>query len=219
MQTPFLDATKRHPIRLPDGSDYTNTVFLKAVVDHPNIDVGDFTYFNCFDPVADYASKIAPYLHIGAPERLIIGKFCQIASGTTFVTSSADHPKRWFTTYPFGVFNHDVMEHFTEAFATGKDTIVGHDVWFGHNATILPGVTIGNGAIIGAGAVVAKDVPDYAVVAGNPATVVRMRFGPEEIDLLQQIAWWDKDIEVIRDLVPVLTTADVTELRKHATGL
>lgn len=214
MQTPFLDATTRHPIRFPDGSHYTNTVFLNSVIDHPSIEVGEFTYFNCFDPVENYAAKIAPYLHVGAPERLTIGKFCQIASGTTFVTSSADHPKRWFTTYPFGVFNHEVMDCFAEEFATGKDTVVGHDVWFGHNATILPGVTIGCGAVIGAGAVVAKDVPAFAVVAGNPAQVVRMRFEPEVIALLQRLAWWDKDIETIRRLVPILTTADVDALRQ-----
>lgn len=216
MSAPFLDASARHPITLPDGSTYPNTVYLSQVIDHPNISVGDFTYYNDFEPVADYAARIAPYLHPGAPERLTIGKFCQFAHGTRFITSSADHPKEWFTTYPFAVFDHGTMPLFAEEFGQGRDTVIGHDVWIGHNAIILPGVTLGHGVIVGAGAVVTRDMPDFAVVAGNPAQVVRMRFDPETIAALLRLAWWDLPLDRVRDILPVLASADLVAIRRLA---
>jgi virginiamycin A acetyltransferase len=209
----FLDASLRHPILLPDGQPYPNTVYLSQVIDHSNITVGDYTYYNDFDPVTDYAARIAPYLYAGAPERLHIGRFGQFAHGTRFVTASADHPKRWFSAHPFAVFNHGCMDLYAEEFAKGSDTHIGHDVWIGHNAMILPGVTIGNGAIVGAGAVVSRDVPGYAVVAGNPAQVVRLRFPETVIELLERLAWWDLPLDQIRRALPVLASADVAALR------
>lgn len=208
MAVPFLDVDARHPLRLPDGSTYTNTVWLKNVIDHPNISVGAYSYYNDFDPVTDYAARIAPYLHPGAPERLIIGKFCQFAHGTRFITSSADHPKRWFTSFPFAVFDHDLMGHFAEEFAQGRDTQVGNDVWIGDSARIMPGVTIGDGVIIGACAVVTRDVPSWSIVAGNPGQVIRRRFDDATCARLDRLAWWDRDPEDIRTLVPLLASAD-----------
>ncbi|GGE63007.1 LbetaH domain-containing protein [Actibacterium pelagium] len=120
MSSLFLDASLRHPIFLPDGQTYPNTVWLKSVIDHPNIEVGDFTYYNDFEPVADYAARIAPYLFPGAPEKLTIGRFGQFAHGTRFITSSADHPKSWFTAYPFAVFNRESMPLYAEEFSTGR---------------------------------------------------------------------------------------------------
>lgn len=212
MSVDFLDANQRHPINLPDGQVYLNTVWLNQVIDHPRIEVGDFTYYNDFEPVPDYATRIAPYLHSAAPERLVIGKFGQFAHGTRFITSSADHPKRWFTTYPFAVFNQDCMGLFAEEFAKGKDTVVGHDVWIGHNAMVLPGVCIGHGAIIGAGAVVTRDVPAYSVVAGNPAVVVRQRFSDQVVELLLRLRWWDLELEDIKAILPTLASADTGRL-------
>ncbi|GAA6188174.1 CatB-related O-acetyltransferase [Litorivita sp. NS0012-18] len=208
-----LDARARHPITLPDGQVYPNTVWLDAVIDHPNIEVGAYSYYNDFGAVEDYAARLAPYLHKGAPERLRIGRFCQIANGARFITSSADHPKRWFTAFPFAVFDAAQMPYFAQEFAKGGDTVIGHDVWIGDGATILPQVTVGNGAIIGARAVVARDVPAYAVVAGNPARVVRRRFAPEIIALLEALAWWDLPLETIGALMPVLTSAQVEPLK------
>ncbi|RPE63252.1 virginiamycin A acetyltransferase [Pacificibacter maritimus] len=212
---PFLNPNTRHPIRLPDGSGYKNTVWLKSVIDHPQIDVGDFTYYNDFETVTDYAARIAPYLHQGAPERLIIGKFGQFAHGTRFITDSANHARDWFTTYPFGVFNTDVMPFFAqEYFENRRNTVIGHDVWIGHDAKIMPGVTVGSGAIVGAGAVVVKDVPDFAVVAGNPATLVRMRFDQPIIEALLALEWWHMTLEQIRALMPVLASADLAGLHR-----
>lgn len=73
-----------------------------------------------------------------------------------------------------------------------------NDVWIGERAIILSGVTIGNGAIIAAGAVVTKDVPDFAIVGGVPAKIIKYRFAPEEIDVLNKTHWWDWSDEKIR---------------------
>jgi virginiamycin A acetyltransferase len=197
MSRPFLDAAARHPIILPNGEPHRGTVHLNRVIDHPNIEIGDYSYYSDFDPVDDYAARIAPYIYPGAPERLAIGKFVQIAHGARFITSSANHPMGGFSTYPFAVFNPDTMTAYADEVAAHGDTTVGHDVWVGYKAMILPGVTIGHGAIIAAGAVVSRDVPPYAIVGGNPANIIRMRFAAETIAALLAIAWWDWDIERI----------------------
>ena len=209
---PFADASTPHPIILSDGTIYPHSVWLNRVIDHPNIHVGDYTYYNDFDPVADYAARIAPYLHPGAPEHLHIGRYGQFAHGTRFVTTSANHPLDWFTTYPFGIFNHQLLPLFAEEFGKGRDTRIGHDVWIGHNAMILPGVTIGNGVIVGAGAVVAKDVPDWSIVAGNPARVIRRRFPDAICGKLDRLVWWDRAPEEVSGLIPLLVSHDVAAL-------
>lgn len=197
MSRPFLDASARYPITLPNGEPHRATVHLNRVIDHPNIKIGDYSYYSDFDPVDDYAARIAPYLYPGAPERLLIGKFVQIAHGACFITSSANHPMGGFSTYPFAVFDPDTMTAYADEVAAHGDTTVGHDVWVGYKAMILPGVTIGHGAIIAAGAVVSRDVPPYAIVGGNPAKIIRMRFAAETIAALLAVAWWDWDIERI----------------------
>ena len=78
---------------------------------------------------------------------------------------------------------------------SGGDTIVGHDVWLGYSALVLPGVRIGHGAVVAAASVVARDVPPYAIVAGNPARVVRSRFSEEDVERLLRAAWWDWPID------------------------
>ena len=81
MPAPFPPAQSAHPLTLPDGEIHQGTVFLKPAIDHPRIEVGDFTYASAFEPPADWAAHLAPYLYPQSPERLIIGKFCQIADG------------------------------------------------------------------------------------------------------------------------------------------
>lgn len=219
MPVPFLDASAYHPLINLDGEPHTQTVQLARAIDHPNIEVGDFTYYNDFDPVEDYAARIAPYLYAGAPERLVIGRFCQIAHGVRFL-AAANHPMDGFSTYPFSMFDHGLMEHYATMFAEKPDTRIGHDVWLGQDAKVLPGVSIGNGAVIGTGAVVASDVPAWSLVVGNPGRVLRRRFPDEVIALLDRLAWWDLPLDEIRRLVPVLASgvrdlleAEVARLR------
>jgi virginiamycin A acetyltransferase len=86
-------------------------------------------------------------------------------------------------------------------------------VWIGARAIVLPGVTIGDGAIIGANSVVGSDVAPYTVVAGNPAKALRKRFDDALIDLLLRFKWWDKSIEEIQSLIPILTCSDLEKVR------
>jgi len=202
----------RHPVLLPDGSVHEPTVFLQAVIDHPNIEVGRYAYYSPLAPVADAAYELAPYLYPGCPERLVIGPFAQIAHGVRFVTASANHPMRGITTYPFRIFDMPTAGKYLEENAETGDMVIGPDVWLGIGSTVLPGVTIGAGAIVAAGSVVAGDVPPYAIVAGNPARVIRMRFEAAEVSELLRLAWWDWEVAAIQAALPALEAGDVAVL-------
>ncbi|MCU0904959.1 MAG: CatB-related O-acetyltransferase [Tabrizicola sp.] len=207
-----LQSTLRHPLVLPDGTALPNMVHLNRVIDHPGIQIGDFTYANDFDPPDDWAARLVPYLYPGAPERLIIGRFCQIAHGVRFITASANHAMSGLTTFPFPVFDPTTLDDYKAEFTGLPDTVIGHDVWIGHGALILPGVRIGSGAIIGAGSVVSRDVAPYSIVAGNPARLIRARFRSEIVDRLLALAWWDWPLDRIRAAVPALLGPDIAAL-------
>jgi len=204
----LLDANVIHPITLPDG-----TVYLKNVIDHPRMEIGDYSYYTHSGKPEDTASILAPFLGHGVRERLIIGKFVQIARGSYFITSSANHPMDGFTTYPFRIFK---PETFGYKDLPVKDTVVGHDVWIGQNSAVMPGVHIGSGAIIAAASVVTREVPPYAVVGGNPARIIRMRYSGEVIAQLLQLAWWDWSLEKIEANLEALTTGDMARLLNAA---
>lgn len=216
MSRPFLDAAARHPIILADGSPHTGTVHLNQVIDHPNISIGDYSYYSGFDTPADYAAALAPYLYPGAPERLAIGRFCQIAHGVRIITSSANHAMDGFSTYPFAVFNPELIGAYAASIGNSRDTVIGNDVWLGFESVVMPGVRIGSGAIIAARALVAGDVPDYAVVAGNPGRVIRRRFDDDVVERLLAAAWWDWDLERIARHAEAITGADIDALERGA---
>ncbi|MFT4074884.1 MAG: CatB-related O-acetyltransferase [Asticcacaulis sp.] len=208
---PLLNMDAVHPITAPDGTVITNTVYLQNVIDHPRISVGAYSYASNFMPQTNWAQTLAPYLFPISQEKLMIGKFCQFAHGTTFITSSANHPMGGFSTYPFRVFRPETMIDYIKL--PHRDTVVGHDVWIGHGAMIMPGVTIGSGAIIASGAVVTKDVAPYTIVGGNPAQVIRQRFSDEIISDLLEIKWWDWPIERIEAHLTAIEGADVAALK------
>jgi virginiamycin A acetyltransferase len=212
-----LDPDQTHPIRFPDGAVHDGTVYLNRVLEHPDILVGDYTYYSTFDPAADprdYAARLAPYLFAGAPEKIRIGRFCQIAHGTQFITQSANHRMDGPSTYPFAIFDPDRIAGYRQTLDAGRDTVVGHDCWLGHGCTILPGAQLGNGVIVGAGAVVAGTVPDYAIVAGNRAQIVRMRFAPDDIAALNRIAWWHWPIDKIVAHEDAITGGRIADLAR-----
>ncbi|MDE6727035.1 MAG: CatB-related O-acetyltransferase, partial [Oscillospiraceae bacterium] len=147
-------------------------------------------------------------------DKLIIGKFCQIAAGVEFVMNGANHQMNAASTYPFYIFegwDEDVPT--LSNLPIKGDTVVGNDVWIGQNATILPGVHVGDGAIIGLNSTVASDVEPYTIVAGNPARLVRRRFDEELTALLLELRWWDKSVSEINALIPLLTSGDLEKVK------
>lgn len=209
---PFPTPDTRHPVRLPDGSAHEGTIFLAPAISHPRIAVGDYTYASAHVPPDDWAAHLAPYLYDFSPETLRIGRFCQIADGVTFITASANHRYDGFSSYPFMIFTGGGPDSPSMP-APGPDTIIGNDVWIGQGARIMPGAKIGSGVIVAAGAVVAGDIPDYAIVGGNPARVIRMRFDSDTIATLLQIAWWDWGIAKVAAHEAAIVGADLAALR------
>ncbi|MEP1931982.1 MAG: CatB-related O-acetyltransferase [Roseibium sp.] len=196
-----------------------HTVFLKNVITRTNIEVGDFTYFHDDNHATEFENRNVRYHFDFNGDKLKIGRFCALATGTTFIMNGANHALGGFSTYPFHLFRGGWEEGFdTSVFhkeARG-DTIVEHDVWFGTNSVIMPGVTICSGSIIGSQAVVASDVPPYSIVVGNPGRVVRYRFDEATIERLLDIAWWDWPPEDISLNLADIQGADIDALEQIA---
>lgn len=204
-----------HPVRLPDGSHHEGTVFLKPVIAHPRWNVGAYSYASAHSPPDDWAFRLAPYLYDFSPERLIIGRFCQIADGVMFITASANHRHDGLSSFPFAIFGGEPTGRPSMP-PPGRDTVIGNDVWIGQGARILPGAVIGDGCIIGAGSVVAGNVPAYSVVGGNPGRVLRRRFAVDVIARMQALCWWDWPVDAILAAEAAICGADIEALERAA---
>lgn len=203
--------------KIPDPNaifpnEYGTTCFIRNVIKAPNISVGEYTYYDSEDhpELFEQTNVLFNYPFFG--DKLIIGKFCQIAHGTTFIMGAANHRLGSATTYPFnvmgGVWREISTPHIEELPHKG-DTVIGNDVWLGRNCTILPGVKIGNGAIVAACSVVTKDVAPYTVVGGNPARFLKKRFDDGTAALLEELRWWDLPPEELTGIIPVLCDTDM----------
>ncbi|NFF82238.1 CatB-related O-acetyltransferase [Clostridium botulinum] len=178
--------------------DLENAKMLPVNNRRSNLEIGDFTY------------GIPNILTWNEGTKVIIGKFCSIA-GEVDIFLGGNHRNDWITTYPFNVlcgrYNY-IKGHPS----TKGNVIIGNDVWIGRRTTILSGVNIGNGVSIGANSVIAKDIPNYAIVAGNPAKIIRYKFDTETINKLLEISWWDWELEDLRRIVPILQSGNVKAL-------
>lgn len=206
---------KPNPNIINPIADFKNIIYVKPTIKNPNITVGDFTYFG----EEDFESHVTHHYDFNG-DKLIIGKFCQIAAGVNFVMNGANHQMNAASTYPFYIFEgwDQKVPPLSELPLKG-DTVIGNDVWIGQNATILPGVHIGDGAIIGMDSVVAKDIAPYSVAVGNPAKEIRKRFDDELIQLMLKLKWWDMEIDEINKLIPVLTDGNLERVKRKITAL
>jgi len=185
-----------HPV-----AGHPRVVFLKPLIRSPKIEVGDYSYYDDPDDPTAFEEKNVLYAY--GPERLVIGRYCALATGVRFVMAGANHPMAGVSTFLFAIFGGDWAEQTLDLVMASNpsrgDTIVGNDVWIGYGALVMPGVRIGDGAIVAAGTVVSKDVPPYGVVAGNPARVVRARFDEADVERLLRAAWWDWPVELVTE--------------------
>lgn len=204
------NAGVKHPIAM-----HPRVGFLKPLVDAPNIEIGEFTYYDDPDGPDRFAEKCVLHHYPFIGDRLIIGRFCAIAEGARFIMNGANHAMSGFSTYPFNIFGHGWEKGFDvrtwEAENRG-DTHVGNDVWIGMEAVVMPGVTIGDGAVVGAKCVVTHDVPPYAIFAGNPGKVVKTRFDRVIVQRLLEVAWWNWPVDKITRNLDAIRGADIVRL-------
>jgi acetyltransferase-like isoleucine patch superfamily enzyme len=147
--------------------------------DYHHIKIGMYSYGGCFD-----IENIGCYT--------TIGRYCSFANGVRIL--NANHPLECKSMHPFFYF--PGLGYVEKDLTPYYSLTIGNDVWFGRGAIVTPRVRrIGDSAVIGAGAVVTKDVPDFAVMAGNPAKVIKYRFSEETRLKIKQEKWWEKDIE------------------------
>lgn len=220
------DGGMPNPDRLYPITGVSNTVLLRPLLAaHPPpggagpMDIGAWSYYSDFDDPLEFFGRNVRYHFPFSRARLRIGRFCALAHGATFIMSDANHVLTGASTFPFPILGGvwaEAMPLAAMPFPDRGDTVVGHDVWLGYDSLILPGVTIGHGAIIAARAVVSRDVPPYAVVAGNPARIVRRRFAPDDVARLLALAWWDWPVETLAPAIPALVSGDLDELERRA---
>lgn len=187
--------------------------FLKNFINSENIIVGDYTYYDDPNGSENFENNVL-YLFPFIGDKLIIGKFCAIASNVKFIMNGATN----FQAFLLTLFRYSAMDgkrllpkatisHFK------GNTEIGNDVWIGYDSTIMPGIKIGHGAIIASKSVVIKDVPPYNVFGGNPAQHIKLRFEQAIIDELLKLAWWNWSSEKISKNIEAISGSDLNNLR------
>lgn len=177
----------------------TNRLKLDELIYSGLLKIGDYTY---------QWQALQIDTNFGSEACVSIGKFCSIAKDIRIITGGI-HPTDWVSTYPFRVKFNLPGKYKDGIPSTKGDIIIGNDVWIGTGVTILSGVNIGDGSVIAAGAVVTKNVPNYAIVGGVPARVLRYRFGQEQIKELEKIQWWNWNKERIIENVDLLSSKNI----------
>ncbi len=164
--------------------------------------------------IGDYSYGYPTIVRFEERTRLRIGRFCSIADNVKILLGG-EHRTDWISTYPFSIFFPGWAP--TEGHPASKgDIVIGNDVWICYGTMLLSGVTVGDGAVLGAGSVVTQKVPPYAIVAGNPAKVIRYRFPPDVINELLEVAWWNWPIERIQQESKFLLSGSTEEFLRRA---
>lgn len=174
----MIKLIRRIIIRYLKNNQFTSLILRNYFIKHHNIKVGLYSY-GCFCPIRIAAGTS-------------IGRYCSIADTVRIL--NGNHGLHYLTLHPY-TYNTSLGIVSKETITRNNCTIE-DDVWIGHNAIILPNVCkVGRGSVIAAGAVVTKNVPAYAIVGGNPAKLIRMRFDENMIELIESSRWWEWDKE------------------------
>lgn len=201
------DPSVLHPV-----AGQPRVVLLRPLIHSELVEVGEFTYYDDPDHAEEFQERNVLY-HYG-PEKLIIGRFCSLATGVRFLMNGANHRMNGPSTFPFPIMGGAWGEHFdllTDLPEAG-DTVVGNDVWLGRDVLIMPGTIIGDGCIVASGSVVSGSVPPYTIVGGNPAQPIRRRFDDRQIEVLLRVKWWDWPLERITRHIRLLMDGNVDAL-------
>ncbi|KNB49044.1 CatB-related O-acetyltransferase [Streptomyces caatingaensis] len=210
--TTIPDPTVLHPL-----AGHERVVLLRPLVTDPRIEVGEYTYYDDPDGAEEFERRNVLYAY--GPERLVIGKYCAIATGTRFLMAGAAHLMAGVSTFPFTMFGGSWAERTLDLVTdlpSRGDTVIGNDVWIGHGALIMPGVRIGDGAVIAAGSVVTGDVEPYTIVGGNPARPIRRRFDDADVAKLLRAAWWNWPVELVTEHVRTIMAGGPDEIERVA---
>lgn len=165
-----------------DGGEMLSHTLRRIYSDYHGIEIGMYSYGGCFNSV-----RIA--------KGTKIGRYCSFAGDVW--RFNGNHPMKFRSMHPY--FYEPFFGYVREELIPRSELVIGNDVWVGQNVCILPGVRrIGDGAVLGAGSVVTKNVPDFAVVVGSPARVIRYRFSKETQLAIKASRWWDRSIEEVQ---------------------
>lgn len=213
---------KNIAIKVPNPSsifpnEYKTSCYIKNIIKAPNIIIGYYTYYDDDVAATEFERNNVLFNYPEFGDKLIIGKFCQIAQNVKFIMGAANHRLSSVTTYPFNVFGGAWQEntppHLKQLPFKG-DTVIGNDVWIGRESVIMPGVKVGDGSIIAAYSIVTKDIEPYSVVGGNPAKFIKKRFADELIELLLKTKWWNFTPEKLVDILPLLCETDLEKVKQ-----
>ena len=196
---------------------YRESVIIKDNLKCKHIKAGEGSYYagyyhgKKFEECVMYLDEIDNKESPDKIDKLIIGKYCSIATGVQFMMCGTQgHNYNWIATHPLvGIDGSGFPGHIWKG-----DTIIGNDVWLGAESLIMPGVKIFDGAVIAARAVVTKDVGPFEIWGGNPAKFIKKRFNDDEIEKLLKIKWWDWDLQTIKRNLSHLRSREVDDLWK-----
>lgn len=205
-------------------SSYRDSLMIKDHLNSKHIIVGDYSYYSGYyhgKPFEDCVMYLDNQDNLQPAEkidRLIIGKFCSIATGVKFMMGGTQgHNYNWIAAYPLDEFDDDFDRYQTvppKAHCLKGDTVIGNDVWIGAEAMIMPGIHIADGAVIAARALVTKNVGPYEIWGGNPARLIKKRFRDEQIGQLLKLQWWNWDKPTLKRNLPLLRSSNIDSLWK-----
>lgn len=203
-------------------NSYRESIIIKDHVKVKHIIAGDYSYYSGyyhnkpFEDCVMYLDEADNNKESHELDRLIIGKFCSIATGVKFMMGGTQgHNYEWISAYPLD-FLDDNFDNYNLVAPKGHkfkgDTLIGNDVWIGAESMIMPGVQIADGAVIGARSLITKAIGPYEIWAGNPARLIKKRFTEEEIHKLLKIKWWDWDLNKIKKNLALIRSSNVSTL-------